>query len=820
MTAGRETPPGIRAEFILAAALFLAVGAMRLNDLFLYTPDSARYLIWGNSLARGEGYLDDTQPEALRYVVHAPLYPALITPVELLFPLQTVAVKAYTLLWGLLAMLLLYLWLYHLFGRVEAIAGALILGLNPGFLVYSTEILSEAPFIAFLLLSLYIVARADDVRGLSGPAWWTLLAATSLIGLLREVGIVVSVCVALSLWPRERRKAVALIACAAACAVAWYLRNAVVVGAPPGSPGGNAALVFQHFQTAADDPIVTEIALRAWSNLASYASQLGGMLFYPLYGPQHLLLLEAPVEVPAPLQWSVVGLFAGAMAFGIGRAVRSGPGGRLPVIVGAALLAAALIYPVRDVRFLAPLLPLMIVVLLWALASGNGVPGRFQRFLPAAAALLIIIPNIPALAGLVTMTGRYVKSPEELNASFVGRDAFPYYYTQPWSTLGAWMEGNVPADAVLATAAKELAVFAGGRKVLELDPGVAQSIFDRLLRTNGVSYLLAPSRWADLQVYEHLMSGSRRCTFTQVRTTGNLHLFRVGYGPFDEERDSPSRAPGQGGAVARLRGARDLMRSGDYRMASALLDSATRQAPERPEVRYEALVAAALSGDSTAAAVAFERLIALQQVASYIYPARNHLRCAELVRAVSTLQPGEERAMRALDVSRLYWEMGFYDHAKRLLGREMSVDSTFFVGHLWDFHFNFQTGDTSAARVSLARLDGIDSVNSLVRNFHRLMDLRAEVRRTPSQAARSGLRLRMAGIYRDIELFDESCDQGEAAIADDSSSAGAYLFLADLYAKLGYPRRALPLYGEYLDIQPDDTFVRARADSLGAIDPR
>ncbi len=731
VTGGGAHVPAVRAEFLLVAALFLAAGALRVNDLFLYTPDSARYLIWGNSIARGAGYVDDTQPEELRYVVHAPLYPALIAPVELLFPLEPVAVKAYTLLWGLFALLLLYLWLYHLFGRGAAIAGAAMLAFNPGFLVYSTEILSEAPFIAFLLLALFIMARSADRGGLSRPEWWTLLAASSLIGLLREVGVVVTACVALGLWSREERgKALAVLACAAVCAGAWYLRNAVLVGAPPGSPGGNAALVFQHFVTGPDDSLVKEIVLRAWSNLSSYVTALGGLAFYPLYGPQHMLLLESPVDVPDAVRWGVLAVLGGPMAYGVARAVRSGPGGRLPVVVGAALLMAAAVYPVRDARFLAPLLPLMIAVLLGAVTHAATKAGRAGGFVVAACAALVVIPNIPALTGLISLNGRYRSSPQALHASFAGEETYPYYYTQPWGLLRSWMEGHVPGDAVLATPAKELAVVAGGRKVLELDPGVAQSVFDRLLRTNGVTYLLAPSRWADLKVYEPQMSGSGRCTFAEVRAEGNLHLYRVGYRPFEVERPEPVESPAPDGAVARLRRARELIRRGDYRRASLLLDTASLSAPSRPEVRYEALVAAALAGDSASAADQFGRLIALPQVASYIFPARNHLRLADLVRTLSALPAGEERTMRTLDASRPYWEMGYYDRAKRLLGPEMSDDSTFFAGHLWDFHYNFQTGDTAAARRSLRRLDRIDSVNSLVRNFHALMDLRRAVRST------------------------------------------------------------------------------------------
>ena len=173
--------------------------------------------------------------------------------------------------------------------------------------------------------------------------------------------------------------------------------------------------------------------------------------------------------------------------------------------------------------------------------------------------------------------------------------------------------------------------------------------------------------------------------------------------------------------------------------------------------------------------------------------------------------------MRTLDASRLYWEMGFYARAKDLLSAEMSRDTAFFVGHLWNFHYHFQTGDTTAARRSLRALDRIGAANSLVGNFHALMDLRKAVRKTADPRRRSVQRLRMAGIYRDIELYDESFDQAHAAAADDTSSLEAKLFIAGLYERLGYARRALALYEAYLALAPADSAVRSRADSLAAL---
>ena len=83
--------------------VFFVMGIARINDLTLYTPDSIRYLIWGNSLAHGHGFVDDTQPDPDRYVVHAPLVSVLLVPVEALFPRSVEAAKVLIVLFGVLA---------------------------------------------------------------------------------------------------------------------------------------------------------------------------------------------------------------------------------------------------------------------------------------------------------------------------------------------------------------------------------------------------------------------------------------------------------------------------------------------------------------------------------------------------------------------------------------------------------------------------------------------------------------------------------------------------------------------------------------------
>jgi uncharacterized membrane protein len=94
----------------LVCGLFLLLGLPSLNQMIIYTPDSARYLAWANSLAQFDGFKDMTTPEPSRYVVHAPLYPVLLAPGAFLFPQSVVAAKTTTLIIGILTIFMFYVW--------------------------------------------------------------------------------------------------------------------------------------------------------------------------------------------------------------------------------------------------------------------------------------------------------------------------------------------------------------------------------------------------------------------------------------------------------------------------------------------------------------------------------------------------------------------------------------------------------------------------------------------------------------------------------------------------------------------------------------
>jgi 4-amino-4-deoxy-L-arabinose transferase-like glycosyltransferase/tetratricopeptide (TPR) repeat protein len=820
VTHPREALTGSGKVFFLIAVLFLFAGALRLNDISLYTPDSARYVIWGNSIASGKGFFDDTQPEGHAFVFHAPLYPVLIAPVELIFPLDVEPVKSVTLLWGLAALCLFYFWVHRLIGRSAALAGAAVMALNPMFLVYSTEVLSEVPFIAFTLIALTLLTGMEKGDEPGRGRWWALVVTTASLGLLREVGVLLWLVVCAYLFGRAWKQGAVVLVAGVVALGGWYLRNAMMVGAPTGSPGGNAGLVFTHLLTDPEGPFLAELTARLSLNLSSYLPSAAGMLFFPLSGGDTLSLLPDGYAFSGGVRLTVICLASAAIAAGMVRAVRSGWGGRSLVASWFALLLAASVYPVLDTRFLFPLLPFSLYFALDGIRAGVATAGGGKRLAASAllsAGILVAGPNLPVLAGLIDLNMRYRADPSGEAADGAGESVLPAYYTRPWGVLKNRLALLPDSAAVMATPAKDLALVSGGRKVLELDPGVTQTIFDRLLRVNDVGYLLDPLRWGDLRVYEFLMNESRRFDFQEVVRAGDLHVMKVTPRPFKRDDFSPPPPVPGGGAESLLRRARASIRRGECAPALDDLRAAARIEPDRAEISYQAIVASAMTGDTVRAREEFRRLLSMRQAGSYLASSRYHLYLMDLLISASGLPPGQDRVTRMYDLGRRYWDHGYYRMARELLNAEMSRDSSFFVGHLWAFHFNFQMGDTATAKAFLGRLDAIDSTNSLVRNFHTLMDLGRRVRALGPSPERASIRLAMARIYRDIELPDECADEGEGALADDPGDSAALLFLAETYSAGGYPRRALGFYRRYLGFVPGDTGAAAAADSLSGV---
>lgn len=811
----------------LLAALFAVAGYLRMNDLTLYSPDSIRYVIWGTSIAGGRGFVDDTQPDPQWFVEHAPLYPVLIAPAEFFFPDSLVAAKAVSLLWGLLALMLMHRWLSKRLGPLPALLGSLLMVCNPLLLVYSSEALSEAPFVAFLCLALVLSEDVAARKGSSGYRLPMLLAIVGTIGLLREIGVAVVAGVILyfALQKQWRRAALMFLA-AAVCLGLWYVRNQILVPLPEGATKANTELVFEHFVTPAGTSLVSELWQRIWISAGSYAWQLAGSILYPLHGSGQVNLAVDAVAMPGFARIILAASASILLLFGVSSDWKDRTAAILRASIAVGYLLLVFIFPVHDIRFLFPLLPLMIFYIL----KGAGALGaKYSRIaawgkpailIPLVA--LVMVPNLIVMADIIDVNLAYRRSPQNLYQELVKRESYPTIYTFPWSLVGDWVRDSVAEGSTIASPEKFLAISVGQRKVLEANPGLTLPLFEKMIRDYDVAYLASRSRLGNYKLYEFLMAESKRYRFDQVFSAGNVSLFRVTSLLRHPDLAAAARPlPDTTGASGLLRQGRAKFLREDYAGAVERFSRGMLVAPGEAEFLYQTALAHSMQGNAAAARRVYEELLVSPQSASLSTLARVHLDAMDVAISAIGVPATQERAIKMNDLARLYWNLGYESRAEGIADVSLRLDSTHFWGLLWGFHFNLQNGDTADARRYYGQLERLSADNQVVVSFRRLLAIGDSLRWVRDRPSRSELHLSAGRLYQLIELFEESLDEGERALAEDPENVAAKQLLGEVFQTKGVPRMANAYYGAVLSAEPGNALVRARRDSLqSALPPR
>ena len=801
---------------LLICAAFLTCGILRLNDVSVYTPDSCRYVILGNSLARGQGWLDATGPAPERFMINPPLYSLLIAPVELFFPFSLNAAKICTLCWGVLCLILFYALLRRLLGRTAAVIGALILAVNPLMVIFSSEALSDAPFLAFLLLGFLSFeldsSRAEGKKLLPGA----LGVSISALPLIREAGIAAVLAAGAYLASRRRIKSAAVVILSAATLLGlWYLRNRGWSEVENNAQAINPSILFRRYFTSPDSSIISEFLLRTWYSLKAYVPQIGMILVDPIGTGQLSDLIVSPssiykfsakiLEAAKPV---VVILTYALLAVGIMRDVKTSTTGRLRLIFLVSYLLIILVFPAHDMRYLLPILPL---VIFYALKASMAMPlnAFLKGRLAAAVLVLATMPNLLGLFEIVSLNVIYNRSPEQLLHYPILPAAFRYQ----WKKIGAWIEARMPADAVLASPVKDLVLVTGGRKVVEIDPVVILPEFENLLRNEQVGYVFAPAQWRDLRAYEFPMRESRRFWFEPL--PGLPNMMKV-HSRFLEPlvRTPPHEVFDTLNPAELLRKGRSDLVAGRYGDALRSLRRVLDLAPAEAEAVYEVMIADLMNGDMADAALQYQRILTLQQTYSYIDYGRRHWDAAERLAAARSSTVAEERAMNLFDAASLYWKMGYPARAAEILDDLFRADSSYFAALQWGVNISLQLRDTSRASQCLSRLERIDAANPVVKTFRRILPIGDSLNMVHSRGEKSRLHLELALLYDGIGLGQEALDEAEMAAAEDSSHTEPLLFIASMLDRGAHLLAAERLYLRVLAGDPGNAYALARADSI------
>lgn len=808
---------------VLLSVAYVLLGSGRLNDLSLYT-DSTRYVIWGTSFAHAKGFVDETQPEPERYVVNAPFFSVLLSPVLLLFPYSLLAGKIWTLLLGALFILTFYSLLRRFFDKTIAIIGIIPIVFNPLMLLLSTEVLSETSFLGAVALCFLLLERLESGDSSRKSDLITLILITSLIVLLREVAVALVGSIVLYFLVRKQyRRTILIILGFAVCFGAWLYRNLVLVGVPPASQATNVNFIFEHFLTPPQSSLVQEFGLRLVSNASGYALHLVGLIFYPI--PDVLIveptgLFLGYYRAMNVVKYVIPVFFLPFLFLGIWRDLKDRTTGFARIVFVVAYLLIILLYPVRDVRFLLPLFPILIFYVLVAIkwVCGRWLQNRVRiaRNLAIILVGLVVLPNLICIFELERTNLRYTTNSlgfyDHLQQAGLGKNLF----TKPWTILGQAIQKHTPRGSVIAGSVKEVCIFIGDRKMLELNSAVPVTTFEHHLRTSAADYIISTSSWDSFPSYDFQMGESRRFWFEPVSQVAGMQLFKVHptyLSPIEVWQATKRMELDTTSAIGLLRMGRWELMRGRYDAAISPLQRARMLAPDQVLIPYQLLLAYAMSGRLDEASEELQKLYRYGQATSYISMASKHLAVAYAQRRVESSGNPEDRSLTVVDNARFYWDLGYYDYAYATLRNHLAQDSTYFVGLLWGWDYAFQRGDTSQARTYLRQLEVIDRTNAIVRQFAFIKQTVDSLQRALTSQQRSAFHLSIARSFRSVDLTEEAIDEAQRALREDPHSVAAWLFQAQLFEDNEAPSAARLAYERVLELDPTNTIARTKLSS-------
>jgi hypothetical protein len=213
--------------------------------------DNAFFIILGRSIASGQGMRDISHPNVppSSYFFG---FPSMLAIIEWLSPGNHLAEKLLIVGWFLLAIPLCYLLARDLIGPGPAFWTAVLIASNPFMLLWSSQVMTEMPFLSVSLLSLFLLGRASakSDRPLD-PLFVGSLAAILLAMTIRSAGVVLAIAAPLAMIIRRRYRLVAvmlllLIAAIVGAVIAGYgpalwSYAPRLFGPSKGGPSGGAA---------------------------------------------------------------------------------------------------------------------------------------------------------------------------------------------------------------------------------------------------------------------------------------------------------------------------------------------------------------------------------------------------------------------------------------------------------------------------------------------------------------------------------------------------------------------------------------------------
>lgn len=486
---------------IALLVIFSCMAVARWNQLYFFTPDSARYVMMAKSLVSGAGYREIDTPGEPLYAHRPPGMSALLTPAALVAPYNVLLAKATVLLTALALLILLYQYIYRLHtpgSELESLSStdvywpALVItglfAINPYTLFFSTLVMSEIPFMACSLGIFYLLAIRQDQPGKKDVLLFTSLLI--FLPFLRTVGI--ALVLAVGLWALVRCKRwpwLIGVACSLLASCMWMYRNAAL------GKNGYASVALKEFQSQGILGTLVSIFQRCMIHFESFCQKLFPDM--PGTTPRYSrMILDENASLPGPA-WIYLCLGGLILVLSVyGMIKRRNQGGTVALWYVIFSLGILSLWPWVQQRFTLPLLP---VILAFIPAGWNAFAQHIEVSRPQTQKVLIAVLSIL----FVLFCGKQIQTDYRLvhaNLQMVTHpdqfytDQLPPNQFSNWTAAGDWINKNTPSDSRLMTRRADVATTGHRYQMLDFFERTNAEKLHQKIQKFGADYLVSFDR--------------------------------------------------------------------------------------------------------------------------------------------------------------------------------------------------------------------------------------------------------------------------------------------------------------------------------------
>lgn len=782
-------------RFALIVILFCFAGlaAARLNELYFFTPDSADYVLMARGLIDHLAYEQIDSPGTPPFTLRPPGMSLLLIPAALIAPYQAILAKVTVVLFALLLLILFYECLCKLDdaalassaegsppARWPALCIVLLLATNPYFLLFSTLVMSEVPFMALSLGILYLLASETEQNQKRNLVLLTCLFL--FLPLLRTIGIALTL--ALGIWAitsRQRWRYLIPVAGSLVTLGLWILRNSSL------QSDLYSSLVLGNMKSAGLVGTLLSMVNRCLTHFQSLCETLipnmpGAVPAYERFLLEGLNFLPGP-----PLVYSVASLLVLAISL-YGMLQCRERGGMVCLLYIVITFGILSVWPWMQPRFVLPLLPVILAFLPVGLRS---LILRLAGTSVATRRVIVSLALIPVLVmlGIQTQTDvQLVSTNLQLirNGETFYQTQYPSSHFSNFVAAGNWIREQTPPDARLLTRRNDIATTAQRFQRLVYFEKTPPAQLHELIQSFGPQYLVSFDKNTIDAFPWHLLNDDLIYRLTPVYDKEGVTILKVEPNYEGTIRDQywqenagltlartilekfPHRLSAQ---VAYLR---QLLEAEQYEKAISFVE----QLGTVQDVHLTNFLGWAYAGNRQFQQALDEFVKASRmpgQVAIRGSIQRGIKLCQQQLASKDDDQsPPAETPQRNLQIAQAFWKLTYYRKAQRyaqkVVAAEKATPDIRDQAHLILAHFALITGQPEQAAEELKQIQN---------------------KQTP-EVQRVTERLRLEKYLYEVFELDLHDDPNKIDVISRKNRI-AVLELVSLYEKEGIPGKALPL---------------------------